>query len=227
MQSHFLLFTQFCSNLSVQPFPVQPETILRYVSFLSATDRSYGTVQNRISTIKHYHCLFGFHPGWENLYSFQLALHGCKRFSGAAPARKLAITPILLLRMVSMFNATQPLQAAMQALFLVAFFSFLRKSNLVVPSAHVISPKVPRRLDFHMSQHGAFLNIRATKTSQFFQRALCVPLLSIPGSPLCPVAALEHHLHLNVVRPSDPLFSVCSGAAHTTRPLTFRHFSVF
>ena len=73
MQSHFRIFTQFCSNLGVRPFPVQPETILRYLSFLSATGRSYGTVQNHISTIKHYHRLFGFHPGWENLYSFQLA----------------------------------------------------------------------------------------------------------------------------------------------------------
>ena len=227
MQSHFHIFTQFCNNLGVQPFPVQPETILRYISFLSVTGRSYGTVQNHISTIKHYHRLFGFQPGWENLYSFQLALRGCKRFLGAATTRKLAITPILLLRMVSLFDPNQPLQAAMRALFLVAFFSFLRKSNLVVPSAHVISPKVPRRSDFHMSQHGAFLNIRATKTIQFFQRALCVPLPSIPGSPLCPVAALEHHLRLNALRPSDPLFSVCSGPAHTTRPLTFRHFSSF
>ena len=171
MQSHFRIFTQFCNNLGVRPFPVQPETILRYISFLSVTGRSYGTVQNHISTIKHYHCLFGFQPGWENLYSFQLALHGCKRFLGAAPARKLAITPILLLRMVSMLDASQPLQAAMRALFLVAFFSFLRKSNLVVPAAHVISPKVQRRLDFHVSQHGAFLNIRATKTIQVLQDA--------------------------------------------------------
>ena len=133
MQSHFRIFTQFCSNLGVQPFPVQPETILRYISFLSVTGRSYGTVQNHISTINHYHRLFGFQPGWENLYSFQLALRRCKRFLGAATARKLAITPILLLHMVSMFDANQPLQAAMRALFLVAFFSFLRKSNLVVP----------------------------------------------------------------------------------------------
>ena len=227
MQSHFRIFTQFCSDLRVRPLPVQPATILRYISFLSATGRSYGTVQNHISTIKHYHRLFGFPPGWENLYSFQLALRGCKRFLGAAPARKLAITPILLSRMVSLFDATQPLQAAMRALFLVAFFSFLRKSNLVVPSARVNSPKVPRRSDFHMSQHGAFLNIHATKTIQFFQRALCVPLPSIPGSPLCPVAALQHHLRLNAVRPSDPLFSVLSSADHITRPLTFRHFSSF
>ena len=57
----------------------------------------------------------------------------------------------------------------MRALFLVALFSFLRKPNLVVPSACVISPKVPRRSDFHVSPHGAFLNIRAAKTIQFFR----------------------------------------------------------
>ena len=114
----------------------------------------------------------------------------------------------------------------MRALFLVAFF-FLRKSNLVVHLASVISPKVPRRSDFHLSSHGAFLNIRATKTIQFFQRALYVPLPSILGSPLCPVAALAHHLRINSVGSSDPLFSVRSGSPPSSRPLTFRHFSSF
>ena len=139
MQSHFRIFTQFCSDLGVRPLPVQPETILRYISFLSATGRSYGTVQNHISTIKHYHRLFGFPPGWENLYSFQLALRGCKRFLGAAPARKLAITPILLSRMVSLFDATQPLQAAMRALFLVASFLFY-ESLIWLFHRHVLIP---------------------------------------------------------------------------------------
>ena len=102
----------------------------------------------------------------------------------------------------------------------------------IVVAVKFWAPKLSHRkflvsLSFHMSQHGAFLNIRATKTIQFFQRALCVPLPSIPGSPLCPVVALAHHLRLNALRPSDPLFSVCSGPAHTTRPLTFRHFSSF
>ena len=89
-------------------------------------------------------------------------LRGCKRFLGAAPARKLPITPTLLLRMVSLFDISKPIQAAIRALFLVAFFSFLRKSNLVIQSDRVISPKVPRRSDLHVSQYGAFLNIRAT-----------------------------------------------------------------
>ena len=213
MQSHLRVFTEFCHNLGLGSFPVQAQTVLRYIAFLSVTGRSYGTIQNHISSIKHFHRLFGFPPGWDNLYSFQLALRGCKRFLGAAPARKLPITPTLLLRMVSLFDISKPIQAAIRALFLVAFFSFLRKSNLVIQSDRVISPKVPRRSDLHVSQYGAFLNIRATKTIQFFQRALCVPLPIIPGSPLCPVSALAHHLRINAVGPSDPLFSVRLGSA--------------
>ena len=227
MQSHLRVFTEFCHSLCLRPFPVHVQTILRYIAFLAASDRSYGTVQNHIASIKHFHRLFGFPLDWDHSYSFQLALRGCKRFLGSAPARKSPITPTLLLRMVSLLDPGNPLQAAMRALFLVAFFSFLHKSHLVVPSACVISPKVPRCSDFHVSPHGAFLKIRTTKTIQFFQRALCVPLPTIPGSPLCPVAALTHHLRLNAVGTPDPLFSVRSGSPPSLRPLTFSHFSSF
>ena len=64
-------------------------------------------------------------------------------------------------------------------------------------------------------------------TACFFQRALCVPFSISPGSPLCPVSALTHHLRINAVGPSDPLFSVKLDSTQPTRPLTFRHFSTF
>ena len=176
MKSHLKLFTEFCSDLGFRPFPVQVHIILRYITFLSVTGRSFGTIQNHISSVRHFHRLFGFLPGWDNSYSFQLALRGCKRFLGVTPARKHPITPSLLLRMAPLFDANNSLHAAMWALFLVAFFSFLCKSNLVVDNSRVISPKVPRRCDYIISSTGAWLNIQATKTIQFFQRALSIPL---------------------------------------------------
>ncbi|CAH3145795.1 unnamed protein product, partial [Porites lobata] len=159
MQSHLKLFTQFCNDLGHQPFPVQVTTILRYLAFLS---------------LQHFHLLLGFSPGWDSAYLFQLALRGSKRLLRTSPFRKLPITPKLLLSMARLFNLGNPLHAAMWALFLVAFFSFLRKSNL-----------------------GAFLQIRATKTIQFKLRILSIPLPFIPNSPLCPVSALINHFRLN------------------------------
>ena len=60
MQSHLNLFTQFCNDLGHQPFPVQVTTILRHLAFLSASGRAFGTIQNHISSIKHFHLLLGF-----------------------------------------------------------------------------------------------------------------------------------------------------------------------
>ena len=107
-----------------------------------------------------------FRPMVSHMAPSKIILHRLFGFLGSAPDRKLLITPTLLLRMVSLLDPSNLLQTAMRALFLVAFFSFL--PNLVVQSASIMSPKVTRRSDFHLSPHGAFLNIHATKTIQFF-----------------------------------------------------------
>ncbi|KAK2548904.1 hypothetical protein P5673_030846 [Acropora cervicornis] len=86
----------------------------------------------------------------------QLALRGSKRLLGTTPFRKLPISPNLLLSMARLFNLGNPLHAAMWALFLVAFFSFLRKSKLVAASPSATSDKLPRRCDFVFAPEGAF-----------------------------------------------------------------------
>ena len=227
MQSHLKLFTQFCHDLGHQPFPVQVTTILRYLAFLSASGRAFGTIQNHISSIKHFHLLLGFAPGWDSAYLFQLALRGSKRLLGTAPLRKLPITPNLLLSMARLFNLGNPLHAAMWALFLVAFFSFLRQSNLVAASPSATSDKLPRRCDLVLAPEGAFLQIRATKTIQFKQRILSIPLPFIPNSPLCPVSALLNHFRLNRLASSDFLFSVQFSHSSPPRPITSRNFASF
>ena len=115
----------------------------------------------------------------------------------------------------------------MWALFLVAFFSFLRKPNLVVDSPSVISDKLPRRRDFLLTSEEAFLRICATKTIQFSQRILKIPLPFIPSSPLRPVSALRNHFRLNSLASSDFLFSVRSSPASPLRPITHRNFASF
>ena len=115
----------------------------------------------------------------------------------------------------------------MWALFLVAFFTFLRKSNLVPDVASRISSKVPLRAHLVFDSHGATLHIAASKTIQYQQRSLSIPLPLIPGSPLCPVTALRHHLRLNPGPSTAPLFSVVCSPSQQLSPLTSRHFCFF
>ena len=133
----------------------------------------------------------------------------------------------MLLSMIALFNLANPLHAAMWALFSVAFFSFLRKSNLVADSPRVTSDKLPRRRDFVLTSEGAFLKIRATKTIQFSQRILTIPLPFIPRSPLCPVSALRNHFRLNNIALSDLFFSIKYSTSLLRRQITSRLFASF
>ena len=120
----------------------------------------------------------------------------------------LSLDPKLPLSITRLFNLGNPLHAAMWALFLVAFFSFLRKSNLVADFPSAPSDKLPSRRDFVLAPEDAFLHIRPTKTIQFKQRIMTIPLPFIPSSPLCRVTALINHFRPNRLASSDLLFSV-------------------
>ena len=142
----------------------------------------------------------------------------------------LAVTPEILRNIYQLLNLRLPLHSALWALSLVAFFTFLRKSNLVVNQVNSISPKVPLLSDLDLQAGSATITIRATKTIQFKQRCLVIPLPFIRDSPLCPVTALKNHLEVNKLTHEDaskPLFSVFTDRASNHVPLTYANFSAF
>ena len=104
---------------------------------------------------------------------------------------------------------------------LVAFFSFLRKSNLVSDS-QALSLKLLRRRDRTFTDHGAMFPVFATKTIQFTQRSLCIALPFVPRSVLCPVAALHC-----TCTPGAPLYSVHALCSASFRALTYPQFATF
>ena len=101
--------------------------------------RAYGTILNHLNSLKHAHQLTGFELTWNSNYQFQLLLRGDKRFVGQAVPRKSAISPSILHAAFGHFNFSNSMHATMWALFLVAFFTFLRKSNLVQKDPRQIS----------------------------------------------------------------------------------------
>ena len=112
----------------------------------------------------------------------------------------------------------------MCALFLVAFFTFLRKSNLVLDNPRQISPKVITRANLVFTSSGVNVHVSATKTIQCQQRSLILPFPVIPAR-LCPISVLRYHLALNPGPVSAPLFSVLSGSGLV--PITYKQFRVF
>ncbi|CAH3025598.1 unnamed protein product [Porites evermanni] len=82
-------------------------------------------------------------------------------------ARKEPITVEILLKLFSQFDFNNHLHVCMRALFLVAFFSFLRISNLVPHKlSDIVNPQAchltPSNVTF--TSQGALLRITHTKT---------------------------------------------------------------
>ena len=140
------------------PFPVTVTLITHYIAYLVSLGRVYGTILNHLSSIKHMHKLLGHNLTWDSDYRYKLMLRGTKRYLSTAVKQKATIIPRLLLHMVHLFDFSNPFHVAMWALFLVAFYSFLRKSNLVVDRAAQVSSKVILRSDLRFDASFAYVS---------------------------------------------------------------------
>ena len=88
-----------------------------------------------------------------------------------------------------------------------SFFLFARKSNLVPNSKKEFkSGKYLRKEDVYFQDDILLVIMRWSKTNQFGQRVLKIPLLRIPGSVLCPVTAYLQMCRLIRAKFDDPLF---------------------
>jgi len=98
---------------------------------LSRSLSSYRSIVDYLSIASHINRSFGASLAFLQDYDVYLAKRAVPRILGDFVARKKPITVEILLKLFRLFDFNNHLYLCMRALFLVAFFSFLRISNLV------------------------------------------------------------------------------------------------
>ena len=116
-----------------------------------------------------------------------------------------AITPEILMSMHTFFDFSDPADMVLWCLFLF-FCIFARKSNLVPDSLQYQNKKFLLCKDVESFGNILIVHIKWSKTIQFGQRFLKLPLVEIPGSVLCPVKAFNKMCKMVPALPSDQLF---------------------
>lgn len=178
----------FCNSLNIQPVPVSHVNIARYVAYL-AHRLSFNSIRQYLNIIRLLHLEGGLPNPLEDSWYIKSLMQGCKRVLGQTSRPKLPITLDLLKQLFHCLDLSRPFDLAFWAACLVAFFSFLRKSNLFI--GHVNSRHMClRRMDVRFSSQGAILHLQHTKTIQYGDRQLVIPVPYIAGSPFCPSTAL-------------------------------------
>lgn len=207
-----LAYLRLCAYFGFQPVPASSSTVVLYVTFLARSLKPT-SLPGYLNIVRLMHCELGLTNPLDNC-DVRWVRTGIQRRLGQPPKQKLAITPTILHDMYLQLDLSDSYVLAFWAACLVGFFAFLRKSSLLpkdkTKTAHCLCIG---DIGFRKDDGLAMLTVRHTKTIQFGQRVLCIPL-SIHSNPaLCPVTALRRLLSsLPSSLPKDtPLFSFRSG----------------
>ena len=186
----------FCLFFDLKLLPASANTLSLYAQFLSRTT-TVDTIKNHLSAIKKLHHLQDLSTdAFDHIYVTD-TVHALERLIGRPPNRKLPITPLILSRIHAVLNLSKPKHAALWSSFLIAFFTFSRKSNIVPPSlASFDKDKHLCRDDIDILDDKLVIRFRWSKTNQFHSRVIELPIAHIPNSVLCPVQAYTHFTSL-------------------------------
>ena len=113
--------------------------------------------------------------------------------TSVSPNQKLPITPSILLCLHATLTFTSSLDSSFWVICLVAFYGLFGKSHLLPVSEKTFDPsKQLTKSDFRFFPWGTLITIRWSKTIQFRERVVDIPLPYIPGNRLCPTTAILH-----------------------------------
>ncbi|CAC5360758.1 unnamed protein product [Mytilus coruscus] len=209
LKVQFVSYFLFCTYFNMSPLPTSVNTLCLYGNFLSRSFKSVVSIQNYISGVKILHLLLGFEFPTEDWFSIKLLFRGLSRQNPHMPHRALPITPHILLKMYEFFDMSKPSDVTFWCCFLFAFFLMVRKSNLVPTSAKNFDPRKQLcRNNVIVYSDYLLVKMEWSKTIQFGNRKLELPLVKIKDSPLCPYNADNRMCTLVPADVDDPAFLI-------------------
>ncbi len=195
------------------PFPCPSEQVALYATWL-ARSMKYTSIINYLSGLNYYLRLNNSPSINYKEFVLHSTLTGIRRVKGDAPRQAVPILPAMLRRMFSHLYDTAG-HTAWRAAVLCSFRALLRKSQVT------LSDSVLSRGDFQFFGWGMLITIRRTKTIQFQQRVLRIPVASCNDTQLCAVYWTKRHFHELPAKPQDPAFRLPALGVGST-PLTYR-----
>lgn len=219
-----LAFARFCVVSNLPFFPASAETLCRYVAFLATHNVKASSISAYLSHIGTYHKLKGADDPTKS-FALSITVKGVARVHGSRPSSKSPLTPVELSRIRTTLDWSSSLHRTLWATLVVGFWSYLRSSNLVqktkrnFDSMRHVSPD-----NISLSAEGVTISLQRTKTIQFNERALHIPLVIMPGNFLCPIKALQDMWELCPAQCGTSLF-LFRGSSGSASPLVHSHLN--
>lgn len=206
-------------------FPATSWQMVRYARYIANTVTSYETVMNYLSGVRRLHELGGY-PVPDAQDSNLRHLMRAIRLELAHPVKQAEpVTPELLRQIYDHVDLRDTQDLVCYTALLVGFYLFLRKSNLVPEGVKEFNPrKQLTRADAQVGQNVVLIIVKWSKTIQYQQKELLLPLLPAKDIRICPVFWLKLMLAKVMANSDQPLFSI-NKVGGGTEALTYDQLS--
>ena len=211
-ERHYL---QFCHLYGVNKLSPGNEGIAFYVAHLSNTHK-YSSITNYVCGVNYYLSTNRVDGVDYTSMVVYRSLRGAKRLLGNAPLQAMAILPEHLIVMFTYLPRSVG-HTAFWAAALCAFRGLLRKSHYTDSKVNL------KRGDFVFYDWGMTIHIKASKTIQFSERDVIIPVTRVDNEMLCAVSWVKKHFAEVKAGKKDPAFLIIDG--RKKYPISYNLFS--
>ena len=177
----------FCTWFELKPFPVTQWQLVRFAIFLSLIFTSVQSIKNYCATI----CIINELNGFAEVIKGKLykkIIDGIRRQLKHKVKRARPITKEMLIKIQPWVNQKSRKQVAIWVAILFGFHLFLRKCNLV-PDNRKHNPRFQlSRRDLRYKKGVMLAHIKWSKTDQYGEAPLNLPMVRNTKSLICPVS---------------------------------------
>lgn len=205
-------YRKFCDEFSefLDPIPCNSGQVALYVSFLTRS-LQYSSVKGYISALSMYLKSVGQEGVDYKNYRVYAALRGARRTLGDITKQAAPILPHHILN-IQQYLTGNTGHVSFKAALLLSFRALLRKQQVTKSEATL------RRGDVTIHKWGLMLTVRRSKTIQYKQRELKIPVSRVEDTRLCAVTWIEKHMAQMPAGKKDPLFMIPGPAGPEAIP---------
>ena len=178
-ESQWRRYFAFCDEFSLPALPSSPETVGLYITFL-ARKCCYVTIINYISGLWALHDFWGIPHVDPSMFLIKSTLLGAKRLLGCESVQADPLSPEQMWRIWRVLDLLNFSDLQFWCCLCIMYRCLLRVSHVVA------SPHTMKVRDIKWTKEGMDVLIRSSKTIQFKERLVRVPVIKAEYSVLCP-----------------------------------------
>lgn len=192
------------------PLPCPSGQVALYATWLARTLK-YSSILNYLSGLNHFLRHNGAPPICYSDYEITTTLKGIRRDLACPPRQALPLLPSMLMSIFKLLTHN-PGHVAWRAAVLCSFRALLRKCQVTM------SDSTLRREDFKFFGWGMVIRIRKSKTIQFQERVLEVPVAKCENKAICAVYWTVRHFRETPASGDEMAFRIPSEAGSLPLP---------